>query len=377
MPLHLGLLAKIAEDSTIDALSFKTAKELYDQFWNYKQYKLRERLGCSVQWTHVIDSLCDYMNSQQQQSLSAPERVVDDFADDARAMASEHILVWEGKRISFFHESFFDYAFARRFASRGQELLRFLRSSEQHLFRRAQLRQILIHQREDDEDDFDYYVENLQELLTSSDIRFHLKKVVIALLATLDKPTEEECEIIAQLMCDESNPLTQEVWIVLNSSIHWFKLLDSLGIIKRWLRDKNEKRVDKTVILLSFMQKQVPDRVAELLEPFVGVSENWSKRLVNLIGFAEFSTGRRFFDLFLRLIDMGVLDDQVGDGTTRRDFWSHIYDLPKQNPEWACEAMSHYLNRRLNISLAAGNSNPFDNDSGAFPYSVSYKKKFK
>mgnify|MGYP001794342214 CR=1 FL=1 len=261
VPLHLSLLAEIADDSTIDTLSLQTAKELYDQFWKYKQHKLRERLSRSVQWTQVIDSLCNYMSSQQQQSLSAPERVVDEFADDGNAMASEHILIWQNKRISFFHESFFDYAFARRFASRGQQLLSFLRSSEQHLFRRAQVRQILIHQREED---FDYYLENLRELLTSSDIRFHLKKVVFALLATLDDPTEEEWEIISELIGDESNALTREVWILLNSCIRWFELLDRLEIIEQWLRDESEERIDRTVTLLSFMQKQIPDRVAEM-----------------------------------------------------------------------------------------------------------------
>jgi hypothetical protein len=370
IPLHLSLLAEIAEDSTVDALTFQTAKELYDQFWSKKQDKLRERLGRSVQWTQVIDRLCDYMSSQQQQSLSAPKSIVDEFADDARAMASEHILTWENKRISFFHESFFDYAFARRFAYRGQELLTFLQSSEQHLFRRAQVRQILIHQREED---FDGYLQNLRELLNSSDIRFHLKKVVIALLGTLDNPKEEEWEIINELMCYQ-NPLAQEVWVIFNSSIHWFQLLDSLGIIEKWLRDKSESRIDRTVTLLSFMQKQIPDRVAELLEPFIGTSESWSQRFVKLLSFAELATGRRFFDLFLHLIDIGILDDQLGDGMTRRDFWCHIYDLPKQKPDWSCEAIGHFLNRRLNISLEFKKTNPFEENSGVFPHSAYYKE---
>jgi hypothetical protein len=366
IPLHLSLLAEIAEDSTVDVLSFQTAKELYDQFWSKKQGKLRERLGRSVQWTQVIDGLCDYMSSQQQQSLSAPESVVDEFADDAKAMASEHILTWENKRISFFHESFFDYAFARRFAYRGQELLTFLRSSEQHLFRRAQVRQILIHQREED---FDGYLQNLRELLNSSDIRFHLKKVVIALLATLDNPKEEEWEIINELMCYQ-NTLAQEVWIIFNTSIHWFQLLDSLGIIEQWLRDESESHIDKTVTLLCFMQKQVPDRVAELLEPFVDVLESWSQRFVNLIDFSEIGSGRRFFDLFLRLIDTGILDRQVG---ASNDFWQHIYNLATQNPKWACEAIGHFLNRRLSISIISEQPNPFDKSSGVFPYSNYYK----
>ncbi|MEA5574086.1 ATP-binding protein [Calothrix sp. UHCC 0171] len=366
IPLHLSLLAEIAEDSTVDVLSFQTAKELYDQFWSKKQGKLRERLGRSVQWTQVIDRLCDYMSSQQQQSLSAPESVVDEFADDAKAMASEHILTWENKRISFFHESFFDYAFARRFAYRGQELLTFLRSSEQHLFRRAQVRQILIHQREED---FDCYLQNLRELLNSSDIRFHLQKVVIALLAALDNPKEEEWEIINELMCSQ-NPIGQEVWVIFNSSIYWFRLLDSLEIIEKWLQGENESHIDKTVRLLSFMQKQVPDRVAELLEPFVGVSERWSQRFAGLISFSELGAGRQFFDLFLLLIDTGILDRQVG---ASNDFWHHIYNLPTQNPEWACEAIGHFLNRRLNISLELENPNPFDRNSGVFPHS-NYEK---
>jgi hypothetical protein len=368
IPLHLSLLARVALDTSVDVLNFKTAKDLYDKFWQHKKNFVEERLGRDSNWTEVIYTLCDYMSKHQR--LSAPKARVDKYEKSAEIMASEHVLIPDREQYLFFHEGFFDYAFARRFVGKDDKLLNLLQSGEQHLFRRAQVRQILLYERDADRD---RYLADLNILLNSSDIRFHLKKVVIALLATLDDP-KEEWEIISHLMCDEINPLTQEVWIILNSSIHWFKLLDSLGIIKRWLRDKNEKRVDKTVTLLSFMQKQVPDRVAELLEPFVGVSENWSKRFVNLIGFAEFGTGRRFFDLFLRLIDMGVLDDQVNDGSTRRDFWSHIYDLPKQNPEWACEATGHFLNRRLNISLAAGHPNPFDNDSSTIPYSVYYKE---
>jgi hypothetical protein len=37
IPLHLRLLVEIAANSNIDALNFKTAKDLYDRFWDYKQ----------------------------------------------------------------------------------------------------------------------------------------------------------------------------------------------------------------------------------------------------------------------------------------------------------------------------------------------------
>ncbi|WP_375495076.1 hypothetical protein [uncultured Nostoc sp.] len=371
VPLHLGLLAEIAEDATINALNFQTAKELYDQFWKYKNNRLRERLGRSVQWTQVIDALCDYMSSQQQQSLSAPERVVDEFEHDAKAMASEHLLILEGKRISFFHESFFDYAFARRFASRGHKLLPFLgRREEQHLFRRAQVRQILLHEREED---FNRYLDNLKELLTSPDIRFHIKQVVFALLATLNDPKEEEWNIIAALIGNHNDPVTQQVWRTLYSSVNWFKLLDFLGVIQQWLRDTSEERVEQAIRFLSIMQKQVPDKVADLAEPFVGTSTVWSMRLAPLLlQFAKFSHSRRLFELFLGLIDTGILDDIGGDSTTDRDFWSLIYTLPKQKPEWACEAISLYLNRWLNLSVSVGQNNPFSRNSGTLASSNFY-----
>lgn len=63
----------------------------------------------------------------------------------------------------------------QRRAARGHELLPFLLSSGQHLFHRAQVRQILFHQREED---FDSYLENLRELLAKSEIRFHITCII-------------------------------------------------------------------------------------------------------------------------------------------------------------------------------------------------------
>jgi hypothetical protein len=360
IPLHLRLLAEVAEGSKANALTINTVRDLYYRFWDYKQEVIeREHLGRPVQWTQVIDALCNYMSSQQ--SLSAKEGVVETWRSDAKAMVSEHVLVKEGNRVSFFHEGFFDYAFARRFDHRGLELWSFLLSSEQHLFRRAQVRQILLHQRQED---FEGYLDNLRELLNHSKIRFHIKKVVFALLATLDDPTKEEWEIIAPLMGDAADPITQQVWQTLRSSVRWFQLLDSLGLIEKWLRDESEERIEQTVTLLSIMQRQIPDRVAELAEPFIGVSEAWRDRLNYLIQRAELVTERRFFDFFLRLIHEGILDQPRGIVDYNRDFWMQIYSLPKQRPDWACEAIGCYLNRYLDLSIAAGQSNPFDDDSG-------------
>jgi len=196
--------------------------------------------------------------------LSAPMETVDDYADDARAMASEHVLILDAKRYAFFHEGFFDYAFARRFAARGRDLLSLLRNGEQHLFRRAQVRQILVHEREAEHS---RYLADLKSLLTGSDIRFHIKQVVFALLGELPDPTEDEWHMLSSLLDDPADPRTREAWRTLRVSERWFQLLDSLGIITRWLVDSNAERVNGALTVLSSVVRQLPNRVAELLIP--------------------------------------------------------------------------------------------------------------
>ena len=330
VPLHLSLLAEISETPAARDLNFRTAKDLFDRFWDRKRAVLRERTGRSVRWPEVIDALCDRMSEKR--TLSAPAEKVDEYGDDAQAMASENVLVRDRDRYAFFHESFFDYAFARRFAGRERELLPFLREGEQHLFRRAQVRQILRHEREAD---LARYLDDLEALLHSTDIRFHIKQVVFALLAGLDDPTREEWRIVAPLL-ETEEPYTREVFNLLRSA-PWFRLIDSLGLWKRWLAEGDEERLNRVTYLLWMAQKHAPDRVAELLEPYVGLPE-WRNRIAYVMSGADLHTGRRFFELFLKAVDEDILD--------QADVGMEFYDLLDRNPEWAGEALYHYLKRR-------------------------------
>jgi hypothetical protein len=66
---------------------------------------------------------------------------------------------------------------------------------------------------------------------------------------------------------------------------------------------------------------------------------------------------RKLFDLSLDFLDKGWLDEA--------EFWMMVYELPKTNPAWGCEAIGHYLNRRLAVARSLGPKNPFDNDHPA------------
>lgn len=362
VPLHLKLLSELEGDEEIRALNFEKAQDLYDRFWQFKQQVIRNRRGRPVQWTKVVYALCDHMH--QRQSLTAPEFIVEDWSDDAEAMVSEHVLVFvhDNKRFSFFHEGFFDYAYARRFARDPQTLLDLLVSGQQHLFRRAQVRQILLYMRDAE---LDRYIADLQEVLSSPGVRFHIKQVILALLADLSKPKKEEWDVLSRFAGkDFSDPLTRLAWMTVRRP-PWFHLVDSLGLVQRWLDDPDESFVDRAVSILNVFQRDMPDRVAELAKPYVGKSEHWNSRLRHLALRGDWSQGRRFLELMLQLIDVGILDNVDGALATNSDFWLLLTKLQSNCPSWGCEVVRCYFDRQRQLSLEAGQPNPFDFPNGA------------
>ena len=372
IPLHLKLLSELVEDEEIRALNFEKAQDLYERFWKYKQRVIRERTGRSVQWTQVVYVLCDNMHKRQ--TLSTPEVVVEDWNTDAEAMVSEHVLVLENRRYSFFHEGFFDYAYARRFAGNSRSLLTLLASDEQHLFRRAEVRQILLYLRDTE---FDRYISDLEENLSNPDVRFHIKQVIFALLADLSKPVKGDWDVLSSFAGkDFSDSVTRLAWMIVRRP-PWFQLVDSQGLVQQWLDDPDEAFVDQTVLLLRVVQRQLPDRVAELAEPYVGKSDLWNSRLLLLAMRGDWSQGRRFLELVLQLIDQGILDDAKGPVATNSDFWLLLYNLQSTHQSWGCEVVGHYFNRRRQLSLNAEQPNPFSNNNGTIADSQFAEKTLK
>lgn len=178
-PLHLVLLQTIS--SRADALAFQSRGSLFEAFWERKRQAARARRQ-NVRFNDVVSRIANAASDRQ--VLSVPIEILDDgdLIEDANILVSEHVLAPDGGRIAFFHETFFDYAFARQWVSRAESLVDFLLRDEQELFRRAQVRQILQHLYEREPDSFRAEAE---AVLTADDIRFHVKETVLAVVANL------------------------------------------------------------------------------------------------------------------------------------------------------------------------------------------------
>jgi hypothetical protein len=358
VPLHLKLFMA-GLGAPLDTSRLTTATYLFDSLWKNKNQALRN-YGCSDgALVGVTDTMIDYMIRRQ--ILLVPAEELDLYTHCANAMTSENILVSDGTCYSFFHESFFSYAFARRYFGDGDKLVSYLKRWEQHVFQRSLIRSLLEYGREKR---FDDYLTTVETLLNDPDIEFHLKQAVLATLASLENPREEEWKPLARIVDDDLNdPRSEAIWrTVLYRSVNWFNMLDSNGVIGQWLDSSDEKLLDKVIMLLSKMQPLQSRRVAELLNPYVGKSETWGRRLKYIVSCAPLGIERTFFDLFLKIIDDGAFDEDIENA--KGDFWNLLYSLHKSRIDWTCEAIGHFLSRSLTLSVMAGQLNPFDYGTG-------------
>ena len=361
LPRNLSLFLEAGFDMSRPP-AFGTAKDLFDRYWTEKRRSVAERtIPSPDQWLEVMQTLCGAMTDAQQ--LSVPREALDRFSPDyLDQLASEGVLTFDGRRYGFGHESFFDYCFARVFVTRSESLVSFLHSSEQHLFRRAQVRQVLAYLRGNP--DAARYLRELRGLLSSEGIRTHLKDLAFALLADVTDPREEEWAVwsewvepeLAATKAGTPNPdrISALAWRRFFGSSSWFAFADERGMVKGWLDSSDDRLAEMAVNYLRFHQRHFPDRVAALLEPYAEFGGPWAPRLCFVMQWANHHVSRRFFDLFLRLVDNGTLDDARGPIAVNSTFWTMLHSLGKNRPEWLVEVLAHRLRRRLAVHRAAG-----------------------
>jgi hypothetical protein len=320
-----------------------SVQNLLDRYWTHKRRQVGLRLGGNgrSRWTEVVAVLTEWLSNHQ--TLSAPSDVIDEFEEEAMAMASEHVLVMESGVVRFFHESVFDYAFARTHVSRGGSAKSLLLESEteQHLFRRAQIRQILAYER--DRNDSGYLID-LKEVLSGAGVRSHLKKLVIDWLGDLPDPWREEWGLIQSL----ANVPPLSLWwkIAPHGSVAWFDLLLSSGTWNDWLGSEDEDLVSHAIWLIGQkgVLEQRSDEVAKLILPYLDGSAKWKKHFCTLIRFGEVHHGRSLFDLFLK----GLNEDWYD--SVDEHWWYHLHDFPDQAPHYAIELLVAYLKRQFSLT---------------------------
>ena len=351
LPLHLKLLEPLASEG--GHLDFSTVTSLFEAYWQERRGTVQRR-DPAVRFSSTLKLLSVTMSARR--ALSVPVGVVElaDLDRSADVLASEQLLVRDGRSFAFFHERFFDFTFARYHLAEGRRVLDLLLGDKQDLFRRAQVRQVLQQERDDHRT---AYLADLRDLLERDEIRFHIRQVVFAQLRELTAPTPDELEVLRPLLeGDSADQRTGLAWRAVSTPA-WFGVLDQSGSLKAWLTDERHGLVDAAVRVLSDAGHLNASRVAALVADACDWDARWLERVGFLVRASDLAADRSMFDLALELAR------RAPDATVDHALWLHGNDLPTKRPEWAGELLALLLQRALLQARNAGQPHPLVRNS--------------
>lgn len=333
-PFNLSLLSAVADDA--GALNFDGTNRLLEMYWDRKRRNARQRRA-GTKFDRVVKVVAEAMSRRQTLSVPSALRDDDDLADDADVLVSEHILTRDGARIAFAHEAMFDYAFARSWAVRDVSVVKFFEDDAQELFRRGQLRQILAYLRSTEPPRF---VVELETLLTSDKIRFHLKDVALGILGGLPDPSAEEAAAVLRVA--DVAGFAKRIWRHLNTPA-WFSRFDAGGLIEQWLNSEADRKA-RAVDLMSRAVHVQATRVAELLDRD-GSDPDIIRQIFR---FADLGDDDSLFELLLTAVRQGIF-------AGREDWlWVSVHDLPKRAPDLAITLLHTFLEQQEDVLELTG-----------------------
>ena len=143
--------------------------------------------------------------------------------------------------------------------------------------------------------------------------------------------------------------------IALLSHPGWFEAADELHRWEAWLNDP--ARLDAAMNQLVPAARHHGDRIADLIRPHIGESEQWRLWLRALV---SWSLTPELVPLAVELIEGGHIDDARGPIAVNSDFWSIVHTLLTKDPVGATRVTGSFLRRGLEVAQAEGSGDPFE-----------------
>lgn len=257
-PSELSMFVQLIAELPQGDISFQNPNELLDEFWQQKRLDFKKRYS-DLNWSTAVSLVVQKLN--QKQSLSVSVRYFEESPSEIAALISCGILIKDSSSyVAFVHETLFDYAFARQQCAQDITICEWLQQTEQHLFQRGQLRQILWHMRTTD---LPVFRECVSDILSHGNIRPHLKASVFQTLNLLNYLTLEDWELISSPWCDKEHELSRVAISATWSSKNWAEMLDEHDILKSLLLEADNFVSDRAMSVLRSVDDKCPELIGK------------------------------------------------------------------------------------------------------------------
>jgi len=190
IPNHLNVFSRIYRANPA-SLGLKTLHDMYLELWTQKVTNLSQNEPPDRKTTkELLYNIAGKMFSIQHITVS--ELQFEDYAPELNYLKSERLLKQENRQLQFFHQSFYDFVFAKQFVERGLNLRDYIKDNGQTLLLRSAVKMILNYLRDYDPQ---VYIRSLSEIFEDSDIFFHIKHMALSAVLFNENPSSGEKEV--------------------------------------------------------------------------------------------------------------------------------------------------------------------------------------
>lgn len=247
-------------------------QDLYHELWKQKILKITGSSPATKEnCIKLIYAIADEMMAKQKINLNYLG-YQNEFENEINYLTSQNIFVVSEKELQFFHQTFFDYSYARHFVEKGKPVTKFLLENNQSLHIRSSLKMILSYLRVLDENK---YIKAIEECFATSGMRFHLRLLIINLIGFNITPLEVEKKFVANTLL--RNNRYKKLFIESAFGDSWIKFLIDKDIL-------NELIYDKRTFLDEFSESPAYNKLhlKEILRNFLGYKDYTERRIENI-----------------------------------------------------------------------------------------------
>ncbi|MFD9069801.1 AAA family ATPase [Streptomyces lasiicapitis] len=401
-PFALRLLAEMVSDSgsderaAFDITRATTLTQLLDAFDGEMRRRLNQRLGVD-NYARGISAFARRLSGAG--SLSVPRSVIGEPGQDTLdALIGEGVLVEDRGRVRFFHEEYFDYAFARQHIQASGSAVSLIQGKSQDLLCRRLVRAVLSLEHELG---LDQYREDLQDILANAtDYRSHIRAAVLTWLKSLAPVESYEFEHVANLALNSADPLTRNAMPVLVSSgfvphLLAHGLVDSITAGFHGDADRSGAPTnaltgftpDQTRWMLTEAARVSPEEICAGLVPVArdpSIAVPWTRMLLWTVFLAGSTAGEATVDLYCATATTvgnscaAMAGATAGENTSAQtvqgtaiaalfgsDGFHALSTLAGRTSAPVATALRAWLETRAQVARASGARNAFD--YSAFP----------
>lgn len=337
-PLHLYLFLKVKSyEKLTDPL---TTDLLYNQLWKKYVVDDNERNVDKERLLALLDSIVSSMYERQVLSVHIREFETTYDAELRYLVRNGLAIITSSGQVQFFHQTLFDYVYARLFIENGHDLLEELKGQHQGLFSRAAVKSILTFLRERDSAK---YIRIIEKLLYAKNMdgrelyRYHLKSLALNNMAFFEIPLQEELNLISKRVF--SDKVYMDVVFETVYTGNWFNaiwnIIDSKGGWKNLSKAYKDKVMVMSQRTLWLSGEMVLDRLNAVLDLS---DENDCQYLDDLLQRYNLNcSSDKLIDYYKRLVK------------TRNPLqYTHLLkSILKENPTFVCEELKENVRQQM------------------------------